>query len=189
MSEEYISISMLNDFIFCPYSIYLHNVYMSTDEGFYQATPQTKGQAAHQIEDQKTEQSKGCNLIGLPVYSAELGLMGKIDLYKKNTKQLIERKYNLKQIFKGQLYQLWAQYWCMIEMGYEIHAIAFHEISSNTLIPIKLPTDRDKKELKYFINQFKTYEPGMSVVITPNKCTHCIYCNLCDKIEASHVYE
>lgn len=29
---DYISISTLNDFIFCPYSIYLHNVYMETDE-------------------------------------------------------------------------------------------------------------------------------------------------------------
>ncbi len=32
--DDYISISTLNDFIFCPYSIYLHNVYMETDEGF-----------------------------------------------------------------------------------------------------------------------------------------------------------
>ncbi len=33
MEEDYISISTLNDFIFCPYSIYLHNVYMESDEG------------------------------------------------------------------------------------------------------------------------------------------------------------
>ena len=31
MTEDYISISTLNDFIFCPYSIYLHHVYMDTD--------------------------------------------------------------------------------------------------------------------------------------------------------------
>ena len=40
MDEDYISISTLNDFIFCPYSIYLHNVYMESDEGLYHATPQ-----------------------------------------------------------------------------------------------------------------------------------------------------
>lgn len=34
MDEDYISISTLNDFIFCPYSIYLHNVYIESDEGF-----------------------------------------------------------------------------------------------------------------------------------------------------------
>ncbi len=37
---DYISISTLNDFIFCPYSIYLHNVYMEADETMYHATPQ-----------------------------------------------------------------------------------------------------------------------------------------------------
>ena len=45
---DYISISTLNDFIFCPYSIYLHNVYMETDETMYHATPQTQGQMAHE---------------------------------------------------------------------------------------------------------------------------------------------
>ena len=32
--DNYISISTLNDFIFCPYSIYLHNVYMNVVEKF-----------------------------------------------------------------------------------------------------------------------------------------------------------
>ena len=35
MEEDYISISTLNDFIFCPYSIYLHNVYENTDESLF----------------------------------------------------------------------------------------------------------------------------------------------------------
>ena len=48
--EDYISISTLNDFIFCPYSIYLHNVYMDTDEELYHATPQTKGRIAHESD-------------------------------------------------------------------------------------------------------------------------------------------
>lgn len=41
--DDYISISLLNDFIFCPYSIYLHNVYMESDESQYHAAPQTMG--------------------------------------------------------------------------------------------------------------------------------------------------
>ena len=36
--EDYIAISTLNDFIFCPYSIYLHYVYMETDESVYHVT-------------------------------------------------------------------------------------------------------------------------------------------------------
>lgn len=34
--------------------------------------------------------------------------MGKIDLYRSKDKKLIERKYQLKNIYQGQIYQLWA---------------------------------------------------------------------------------
>ena len=37
--EDYIMISQLNDFIFCPYSIYLHNIYMEASEEIYHTTP------------------------------------------------------------------------------------------------------------------------------------------------------
>jgi len=47
MEEDYISISTLNDFIFCPYSIYLHNVYENTDESLFHAKPQAQGRIAH----------------------------------------------------------------------------------------------------------------------------------------------
>ena len=53
MEEDYISISTLNDFIFCPYSIYLHNVYENTDESLFHATPQTQGRIAHEAVDDK----------------------------------------------------------------------------------------------------------------------------------------
>ena len=53
MIDDYIAISTLNDFIFCSYSIYLHNVYMDTDEGLYHAIPQTRGKIAHQSIDTK----------------------------------------------------------------------------------------------------------------------------------------
>ena len=53
MEEDYISISTLNDFIFCPYSIYLHNVYENTDESIFHATPQTQGRIAHETVDEK----------------------------------------------------------------------------------------------------------------------------------------
>ena len=45
--EELISISTLNDFIFCPYSIYLHNVYMDVDDSLFHAMPQITGRIAH----------------------------------------------------------------------------------------------------------------------------------------------
>lgn len=186
--EDNISISTLNDFIFCPYSIYLHNVYMETDEGLYHATPQTKGKLAHEPVDSKTSSNRKEEILALPVMSEQLGVMGKIDVYRKKEKKLIERKYQLKQIYQGQIYQLWAQYFCMVEMGYEVDKIAFYEISTNKTIPISLPTAENKHELMCFIQSFKEYDPSAPFVANPNKCRHCIYCNLCDKTEDNNVY-
>lgn len=69
MDENYISISTLNDFFFCPYSIYLHNVYMETDEGLYHATPQTRGKIAHETIDKKKAGNRADDLQALPILS------------------------------------------------------------------------------------------------------------------------
>ena len=98
MEEDYISISTLNDFIFCPYSIYLHNVYMETDEGLYHATPQTRGKIAHETIDTKKASNRAGDLLSLPILSEKYKLMGKIDLYRSKDKKLIERKYQLKTL-------------------------------------------------------------------------------------------
>lgn len=186
--EDYITISTLNDFIFCPYSIYLHNVYMEADEDVYHATPQTTGKIAHRSIDTKTYSSRKDDIVSLPVLSEELGIMGKIDIYKQKEMLLVERKYQLKQIFKGQIFQLWAQYFCMIEMGYEVRSIAFYEISTNKTYPIQLPSECDKEDFKTFLKEYRNYDPTAYLTVSPNKCTHCIYCNLCDKITTENVY-
>lgn len=118
--DDYISLSALNDFIFCPYSIYLHNVYMESDKDIFQAVPQTTGKIAHRTIDLQTAKGGKFDLAGISVQSEELKIRGKIDLYRFNKKLLVERKYQLKQIFRGQLYQLWGEYFCMVEMGYKV---------------------------------------------------------------------
>ena len=187
--DDYIAISTLNDFIFCPYSIYLHSVYMDTDECLYHATPQTKGRLVHESVDNKTSSNRKEDILALSVMSEQLGVMGKIDVYKQKEKKLIERKYQLKQIYQGQIYQLWAQYFCMIEMGYEINNISFYEISTNKTIPVNLPTSKDRKELVTFIDNFRKYNLSEPISINVTKCSHCIYSNLCDKSEQENVYE
>lgn len=187
--EDYIHISMLNDFVFCPYSIYLQGVYMNTDEGQYKALPQVQGKVAHQSSDNKTASNRADDILSLPVYSEEYGLMGKIDVYKKKEKKLIERKYQLKQIFQGQIYQLWAQMFCMQEMGYEIETLAFYETSTNKMISVAMPTEEDILLFKKFIHRFRSYEPSSTpFTVNPNKCIHCVYCNLCDKTTQDNVY-
>lgn len=67
--NNYIPLSTLNDFIFCPYSIYLHNVYMETADDIYKATPQTKGTITHQGVDKKKSSTRKSDIMSLPVYS------------------------------------------------------------------------------------------------------------------------
>lgn len=187
--NDFIAIATLNDFIFCPYSIYLHSVYMESEDETYKAAPQTRGTIAHEGIDRKTASTRKADIMALPVYSEELGVTGKIDLYKQDRHLLIERKNNLKKIFQGQIFQLWAQYFCMIEMGYDVREIAFYEISTNKMIPMGLPEEDGKRQLLEFIHRFKTYNPlSTPLTINPNKCAHCIYCNLCDKTDSDNVY-
>ena len=161
---------------------------MDTDEGLYHATPQTKGRIAHESIDTKTASNKKNDLQSLPVYSERYKLMGKIDIFKKKEKILIERKYNLKQIFQGQIYQLWAQYFCLQEMGYKVEQIAFYEISTNKTTLIPLPTEKEIRIFETFIKEFHRFNPSENLPINPNKCKHCIYSNLCDKTEEENVY-
>lgn len=186
--NDYISLSTLNDFVFCPYSIYLHNVYMNTDEGLYHATPQTMGKVAHAPTDNQTGSNRSGDILSLPVYSDELGISGLIDYYRGRDKLLIERKYQLRQIYQGQLYQLWGEYFCMVEMGYHIEKLAFYEISTKKMIPITIPSIKEKEELRSFVDRFKHYDPSSAMFINRNKCSHCIYINLCDKIDIENVY-
>ena len=186
--EDYIMISQLNDFIFCPYSIYLHNIYMGTSEEIYHATPQTRGRIAHETIDKKTASHSGKTLSGLSVYSDRYGLMGKIDIYHMSDYKLIERKFQLKNIFQGQIYQLWAQMFCMREMGYEVRQLAFYETSTNKTIPITMPTKEEENQFASFIQRFRNYNPTEDFNTNTNKCRHCIYCNLCDRNEFENVY-
>lgn len=74
-------------------------------------------------------------------------------------------------------------------MGYEVERLAFYEISTNKMMPVQLPGEEGKAELISFIEQFKTYNPlSTPFKVNPNKCIHCIYCNLCDKTDHDNVY-
>lgn len=162
---------------------------METDEGLYHATPQTQGRIAHEAIDSKKSSTRKNDILALPVFSSRLGIMGKIDTYRKNEKHLIERKYRLKQIYQGQLYQLWGQCFCLQEMGYEVKKVSFYEISTNTMMPQKLPGETEYKELKAFVGSFMSFDPNKPIEVNENKCLHCIYCPLCEKTTTNNVYE
>jgi CRISPR-associated protein Cas4 len=76
----------------------------------------------------------------------------------------------------------------MTEMGYPVKSIAFYEISRNRMIPIDIPGEKEYNTLMTFINNYRAFNPSMPIPINQNKCAHCIYCNLCDKINIDNVY-
>lgn len=161
---------------------------MSTDEDLYHAVPQVRGTVAHKATDSKSSSTQKDVILALPVFSERFHLMGKIDVYKRKEKKLVERKYQLKRIFQGQIYQLWAQFFCMREMGYIVESLAFYEISTNRMIPISLPSSEVECQFEKFVSDFLNYDPSSPIKINPNKCSHCIYCNLCDKTDLENVY-
>ena len=81
MMDEAILISNLNDFIFCPASIYFHNLYGEQDTLSYQNTDQINGKKAHENVDAGIYSSKKNILSGIGVYSEKFGIVEKIDIY------------------------------------------------------------------------------------------------------------
>lgn len=179
--ETNIIISNLNDFIFCPRSIYFHNLYYNFEEKLFHDTSQQEGKTAHTNIDKKQYSSKSNILQSIDIYSEELGVIGKIDLYDKDKKQLIERKKKIKTIYEGYYLQLYAQYYCLIEMGYEIKELFFHSLSDNKRIKVPLPLEENKERLKEVISQMRNFNlENEDFSQNPKKCQMCIYKELCD---------
>ncbi|MDO5133938.1 MAG: type V CRISPR-associated protein Cas4 [Eubacteriales bacterium] len=139
--EEPIIISNLNDFIFCPASIYFHNLYGNQSTISYQNKDQINGKKAHENIDTGVYSTRRSIISGIGVYSEEYGLIGKIDIYNGNNEHLIERKRTIKTIYDGYVFQLYAQYLCMTEMGYKIKKISLYSMTDNRMYPILLPEE------------------------------------------------
>lgn len=191
--ETFLQITYLNDFVFCPYSIYLHQVFDNNAEDVYSAAPQQKGKAEHRDIDSFVDADSSLSkkqeiLKGIYVISTRLGVYGKIDTLFVTQKKLIEHKYNIIKLYKGYYYQLWAQFYALTEMGYEIEQLSFYSIKEQKEFPIPLPVDSDKTELLLHIRKIARFDFESEISINPQKCRHCIYSSLCDKTETEHVY-
>ena len=189
MPDNFINITALNDFLFCPYSIYLHNAFMDMDEDIFVAAPQVKGKAAHKEIDSRTFSKNENDVQSLKVFSNELGLMGVIDLYRKDEKHLVELKNKVGgSLFLGQKVQLWAQYYCLTEMGYQVEKISVYEKSKGVFHDVKIHDSEDRNTLENLITKFRQFDFSQQIEINTKKCTHCIYCNLCHFTDYDNVY-
>lgn len=188
--ELYLKITYLNDFIFCPLSIYYHQLYGDLAERLYYDNAQLDGKSAHSAIDEKRYSTHKNVLQGIDVYSDEYKLCGKIDIFDNEKGLLTERKKHIETIYDGYVFQLYAQCLCLREMGYNVKSIRFYSIDDNKVYPQKLPEENPEmlekfkltnQEMHFF--NVDSYEPK-----NPDKCRRCIYNDFCDRQLALKAY-
>ncbi len=177
---DYIQIANINDFIFCPRSIYFHNCYQKYEEHNFKDKPQVVGTLKHEnIDNEKYSTSKNI-LQSMPVYSEKFKIAGKIDIFDKKKGFLVERKNKIKKIYDGYILQVYAQYFCLKEMGYSVKAIFLHSLSDNKRYKVKLPQRKDEDNFSRIIKEINDYKLKSNFKQSRKKCEKCIYSLLCD---------
>jgi CRISPR-associated exonuclease Cas4 len=178
--EDYIQISKLNDFLFCPRSLYFHSLFESFDQKTYHDTPQTAGKISHEIIEEGKYSSLKKYLQGLEIFSDKYQLCGKIDIFDKENGILIERKYKVNKIYQGYIYQLYAQMFCLQEMGYQVNELLIHSLTDNKRYKIPLPQQEDIRKFENLIHEIRSFDITKSHdFANPEKCARCIYKPLC----------
>lgn len=183
MDDDFVPISYLNDFIFCPVSIYFHQLYGDQATITYQCSDQINGTAAHETIDEKTYSTHQDVLQAIPVVSVHYKLVGKIDLFFEKEGVLIERKKKIKRIYDGYIFQLYAQYFCMVEMGYKVKTLRLYSKDDNKTYPIPLPEEdlEMKEKFESLVHRFQTFQVESFQQNNQEKCAHCIYEPACDR--------
>lgn len=82
----------------------------------YQGKSQINGAKAHETIDIKTQSNDKKFIYAKEVYCERYNLMGKIDCYDIEKEILIERKKKISTIYDGYIYQLYAQYFAILEL-------------------------------------------------------------------------
>lgn len=168
--ESYIQISKINDFMYCPVSLYLHEAYGSSSEKIYHEKPQVVGRLNHTTIDADTYSTSKRFLVGIEVYSSVYNIMGKIDIYDAETKTLIERKTRIKYIYDGYRYQLYAQYFCLTEMGHLVKKLVLRSLEDNKTYDISIPKKKEKQEFEEILNRMKSFS---AKDLLTHHCTRC----------------
>ena len=168
--DSAIPISAINDFLYCPKSLYMHGVYSSFETSVYHDTPQINGTIAHENIDERRYTTSRDILQGLSVYSSRLGIKGKIDVYDTKNKFLIERKYRVKNIYTGFRYQLYAQMYCLEETGLKVAKLFIHSLFDNRRFKIPLPSAEEKIKFEEVIAKIKAFN---AVSVQNHSCSHC----------------
>lgn len=186
--EETLSMTNINDFLFCPRSLYYGNIFRrSLGQDGYQQTPQKTGLAAHETIDEGTYSTRKDVLTGTMVYCEKYGLLGRIDIYDRRTRTLTERKYSVSAVWEGFRMQLYAQYFALQEMGCEVASLRIHSQKDNKTYHVPLPTRDDVMRFETILGQMRSFSMDAPFDANPRKCPKCIYRALCDACKEDDV--
>jgi len=179
--EMYLTMTQINDFLFCPRSLFFHDFLR---ENFapsnFRETPQLKGLAVHAAIDQHTYSTRKNILQGTMVYSARYHLLGRIDLFDIASGCLTERKNSVTAVYDGFRYQLFGQFFALTEMGYCVKKLEIYSSSDNRKYPVVLPDRESTADFEKVLDAMRSYllENDVSVP-NLNKCRHCNYREIC----------
>jgi CRISPR-associated protein Cas4 len=131
------------------------------DRMMSQSEYQINGTHAHESVDEGKYSSKCKILQGISVYSEEYGIIGKIDVFDIETGILTERKKKISAVFKGQVFQVYAQYFALKEMRYCVKKLRIHSMDDNKNYDLALPEDDDTmaKDFKRTIQMMHAFNP------------------------------
>lgn len=168
--EPAIAISTINDFLYCPRSLYMHLAAGDIMPATYHAAPQKRGQEVHAAIEERRYSHRQTILQAKAIASQELQIQGKLDTFNSTTGELVERKTKITQIHEGNRLQLYAQYYCLLEMGYTPRTLAIYSVEDNKKYLIPLPKSADKARLQDVIRQMQAYTPEQ---LLAHHCPNC----------------
>lgn len=175
------TMTQLNDFIFCPRSLYYSGIYKNTGSAeLYHQTPQLNGKAAHKAVDEGRYSSRSNILQGNTVYCDKYKLVGRIDTFDIATGTLTERKNSITAVYDGFVFQLYAQYFALTEMGYLVRSMRLYSSKDNIVYPISIPDSRQTADFERVLQCMMDWSPESGFVANPKKCRACIYSALCE---------
>lgn len=181
--DDLLLISYLNDFIFCPASIYFHQLYGNREKMTYQCSDQINGTAARAAVDSGRYSTRKTVFQSIFIYSEQLKVVGRIDTYDAEKEVITERKKKIKQIFDGYIFQLYAQYYCLCEMGYTVRKLQLYSMDDNKMYPVALPENdlEMKRKFENLFDEIKHFSLVDFYQTNSKKCAHCIYEPACDR--------
>ena len=93
---------------------------------------------------------------------------------------MTERKYSITAVYPGFRYQLYAQYFALQEMGFQVDHLRLYSQKDNKIYPVSIPGTKETEEFENILLQIRSYSLESAPPVNIEKCKHCIYKELCD---------